>query len=75
MDGSVRRWRGTRSATSAPPIEAAAPTRKHTWKADSLGMDNIHYDFPVGGSHSWGYWQDDLAQSWPMLSAPLYEQN
>ncbi|WP_067658075.1 alpha/beta hydrolase [Nocardia harenae] len=24
------------------------------------------------GSHSWGYWQDDLKRSWPALSAGLY---
>ncbi|WP_038171547.1 alpha/beta hydrolase [Tomitella biformata] len=55
-------------------IEAitSACTHMLQLKTDSLGMTNIHYDFPVGGSHSWGYWQDDLSQSWPMLSAPLY---
>ncbi|MFC8043324.1 alpha/beta hydrolase [Nocardia sp. NPDC057353] len=24
------------------------------------------------GSHSWGYWQDDLKRSWPTLAAGLY---
>ncbi|NMN96529.1 hypothetical protein [Antrihabitans stalactiti] len=23
------------------------------------------------GTHSWGYWQDDLHQSWPMFDAAL----
>ncbi len=58
-------------------IEAVTSACTHMLqlKTDSLGMDNIRYDFPVGGSHSWGYWQDDLAQSWPMLSAPLFAQD
>lgn len=55
-------------------IEAVTSACTHMLqlKTDSLGMNNIKYDFPVAGSHSWGYWEDDLAQSWPMLSKPLY---
>ncbi|WP_182348048.1 alpha/beta hydrolase [Tomitella gaofuii] len=54
-------------------IEAATSACTHMLqlRTDSLGMDNIHYDFPVGGTHSWGYWQDDLHQSWPMLAAGM----
>ena len=54
-------------------IEAVTSACTHMlrMKTDSLGMDNITYNLSEGGSHSWGYWQDDLAQSWPILSAPL----
>lgn len=26
------------------------------------------FDFAPNGTHSWGYWQDDLKQSWPMMA-------
>ncbi|TSE02164.1 esterase family protein [Skermania sp. ID1734] len=29
------------------------------------------FHFPPYGTHSWGYWQDELKNSWPVLSAPL----
>lgn len=55
-------------------IEAvtSACTNMLKLKTDGMGMDNIHYDLKPAGSHSWGYWEDDLHNSWPMLSAPLY---
>ncbi|WP_245672092.1 alpha/beta hydrolase [Nocardia anaemiae] len=29
------------------------------------------FDFRRTGTHSWGYWQEDLHNSWPLLSAAL----
>ncbi|WP_155976873.1 alpha/beta hydrolase family protein [Nocardia sp. 348MFTsu5.1] len=29
------------------------------------------YDFPPAGTHSWGYWEDQLHKSWPTLAAPI----
>ncbi|MGW5076677.1 alpha/beta hydrolase [Rhodococcus sp. NPDC004095] len=29
------------------------------------------FDFRPAGTHSWGYWQDDLHESWPMLAASI----
>ena len=29
------------------------------------------FDFKPTGTHSWGYWQDDLHNSWPMLAHSL----
>ncbi|MDE8647602.1 alpha/beta hydrolase family protein [Rhodococcus qingshengii] len=29
------------------------------------------FDFKPGGTHSWGYWEDDLHNSWPMLANSL----
>ncbi|WP_404315671.1 alpha/beta hydrolase [Prescottella equi] len=29
------------------------------------------FDFKPGGTHSWGYWQDDLHNSWPMIARSL----
>lgn len=54
-------------------LEAATSgcTQMLKLKTDALGMDNIHYDLPAGGSHSWGYWEDDLHQSWPMLAESM----
>lgn len=38
----------------------------------SLGIPAT-YNFRDRGTHSWGYWQDDLHDSWPMLDAALNE--
>lgn len=29
------------------------------------------FDFRPNGTHSWGYWQDDLHNSWPMLAESM----
>ncbi|WP_430333483.1 alpha/beta hydrolase [Rhodococcus sp. ACT016] len=29
------------------------------------------FDFRPGGTHSWGYWQDDLHNSWPMIARSM----
>ncbi len=40
-------------------------------KTRALGMDNIVYNFRAAGTHSWGYWEDDLHESWPMIAHSL----
>lgn len=40
-------------------------------KTRALGMDNIVYNFRPAGTHSWGYWEDDLHESWPMIAQSL----
>lgn len=39
-------------------------------RLDELGIPAT-YDFPPGGTHSWGYWQDQLKLSWPVLAGSL----
>ncbi|MFI1919948.1 alpha/beta hydrolase [Nocardia sp. NPDC020380] len=39
-------------------------------KLNDLGIPAT-YDFTPTGTHSWGYWQDDLKQSWPVLAQGL----
>ena len=34
---------------------------------NELGIP-AHFNFKPAGTHSWGYWQDDLHESWPMLA-------
>ena len=29
------------------------------------------FDFKPTGTHSWGYWEDDLHNSWPMLARSM----
>ncbi len=36
-------------------------------KLDQLGIPAT-FNFRPNGTHSWGYWQDDLHQSWPTLA-------
>nr|WP_139277829.1 alpha/beta hydrolase family protein [Rhodococcus marinonascens] len=53
-------------------IEAATDVCTHNL-ADRLQELNIPatFDFRDVGTHSWGYWQDDLRNSWPLLSASM----
>lgn len=54
-------------------IEAATHfcTTQLADRTTALGMDNIRYNIKPAGTHSWGYWQDDLHDSWPMFAASL----
>ncbi|MGW4715572.1 hypothetical protein [Nocardia sp. NPDC004260] len=29
------------------------------------------FDFRTSGTHSWGYWQEDLHNSWPLIAAAV----
>ncbi|SNV22834.1 antigen 85 protein [Rhodococcus rhodochrous] len=53
-------------------IEAATNYCTHNLKnrLDDLGIPAT-YNFRDSGSHSWAYWQDDLKDSWPVLSKAL----
>ncbi|WP_019926647.1 alpha/beta hydrolase-fold protein [Nocardia sp. BMG111209] len=39
-------------------------------RLDQLGIPAT-YDFQPTGTHSWGYWQDELKKSWPTLARGL----
>ncbi|MFH5207381.1 alpha/beta hydrolase [Antrihabitans sp. NCIMB 15449] len=39
-------------------------------RLDQLGI-GAHYNFRPTGTHTWGYWQDDFKDSWPVLAGPL----
>jgi S-formylglutathione hydrolase FrmB len=39
-------------------------------KLNHLGIPAT-YDFYPAGTHSWGYWQDEMYKSWPVLAAGL----
>nr|WP_255219242.1 alpha/beta hydrolase family protein [Nocardia tenerifensis] len=54
------------------PIEAAIHfcTVKLTNRRRALSIPVTFDDRPVG-THSWGYWEDDLRTSWPFLSQSL----
>ncbi|WP_330233099.1 esterase family protein [Nocardia sp. NBC_00508] len=53
-------------------IEAGANYCSHNMKVrlDSLGIP-ARYNFRSEGTHTWGYWEDALKDSWPTLAAPL----
>jgi S-formylglutathione hydrolase FrmB len=53
-------------------IEAAVNGCSHNLQAklNQLGIPAT-YDFTPTGTHSWGYWHDDLIQSWPVLAKGL----
>ncbi|QIS17708.1 alpha/beta hydrolase [Nocardia terpenica] len=53
-------------------IEAGTDYCAHNMqkRLDSLGIPAT-YNFRPTGTHSWGYWEDDLKDSWPVLAAGL----
>ena len=60
--------------TTGSAIEGGTNFCTNVFKAklDSLGID-AHWDLGNAGTHSWGYWQDDLHDSWDQLfSRVLY---
>ncbi|NUS43036.1 MAG: esterase family protein [Mycobacteriaceae bacterium] len=54
------------------PIEAAIRqcTVNLANRLRGLGIPAVFYDRPVG-THSWGYWEDDLHHSWPFLAGSV----
>ncbi|WP_374100825.1 alpha/beta hydrolase [Gordonia sp. BP-119] len=53
-------------------VEAAIDncTREMATRLDELGVPHTTILRPTG-THSWGYWQDDLRQTWPMIAGDL----
>ncbi|MEV4635173.1 alpha/beta hydrolase family protein [Rhodococcus coprophilus] len=53
-------------------IEAAIDdcTRRLAERLEELEIP-AEFEFRPAGTHSWGYWEDDLHQSWPMLAEAL----
>ncbi|MBL1079931.1 esterase family protein [Nocardia sp. 2] len=53
-------------------LEAAVNWCTHNMadRLDALGIPAT-VDFQPTGTHSWGYWQDELKKSWPVLAAGL----
>ncbi|MCJ0902802.1 alpha/beta hydrolase family protein [Rhodococcus sp. ARC_M6] len=45
-------------------------TQRLAERLSSLGIPAT-VDFRPTGTHSWGYWQDDLHNSWPMIAGSL----
>lgn len=45
-------------------------TRQLVDRLDSLGIP-VTADLDSPGTHSWGYWEDDLRNSWPVLAASM----
>ena len=54
------------------PIEAATDhcTAAMALRLQQLGIPAI-VDFRPTGTHSWGYWQDDLHKAWPFIAGSL----
>lgn len=53
-------------------IEAAVDncTRRLAERLEELEIPAV-FEFRPAGTHSWGYWEDDLHNSWPMLAEAL----
>lgn len=61
-----------RQVYAGGPIEAITNYCTHQLadKLNSLGIPAT-YNFRATGTHSWGYWQDDFKDSWPVLARGL----
>jgi diacylglycerol O-acyltransferase / trehalose O-mycolyltransferase len=61
-----------RQIYAGAPIEAITNYCTHQLadKLNSLGIPAT-YNFRATGTHSWGYWQDDFKDSWPVLARGL----
>jgi S-formylglutathione hydrolase FrmB len=53
-------------------IEAAVDdcTRRLATRLEELDIPAV-FEFRPTGTHSWGYWEDDLHNSWPMLARAM----
>ena len=50
---------------------ALANTRAFQVRMLTLGPNNVTYDFPAVGVHSWNYWADEVYRMIPDLSANI----
>ncbi|AXK85085.1 alpha/beta hydrolase [Nocardia farcinica] len=46
-------------------------TTRLAQRTAELGRTDITYNIRRPGTHSWGYWQDDLRDSWPMIARSI----
>ncbi|WP_018340205.1 alpha/beta hydrolase [Corynebacterium caspium] len=60
------------TTTAGGAIEAVTNKCTHDLAA-KLGRLDIpaEFNFRAAGTHSWGYWQDDLRKSWPIIAGGL----
>ena len=50
---------------------ARAQNRAFQVRLATLGIDTAHFSFPVQGTHTWGYWQDELWAMLPMMKSAI----
>lgn len=68
-------------AVEGGAIEAVTNTCTHMLRAstEAAGItqesNNLVYNFRNTGTHQWGYWQDDMFDSWPTISEGLFPGN
>ncbi len=68
VDPAVASIAASKTTIEGGAIEAATNACTHDLKTklDSLGIPAT-FNFHNTGTHSWGYWQDDLRGSWPVF--------
>ena len=54
-------------------IEAAINQCSHDLRAKLEGLNiPAHYEFRNAGTHSWGYWRQDIKKAWYTTIAPAF---
>lgn len=58
---------------NAMGLEALALVQNRAFQVRlaTLGIDSAHFSFPARGTHTWGYWQDQLWEMLPMMKASI----
>ncbi|MDO5099735.1 MAG: alpha/beta hydrolase family protein [Corynebacterium sp.] len=70
VDPAIASIAATATTVEGGAIEAATNQCTHDFKKklDSLQIP-AHFNMRNTGTHSWGYWQEDLRHSWPVFEA------
>lgn len=60
---------GVFNTANAMGLESLARVQNRAFQVRlaTLGIDTAHFSFPVAGTHTWGYWQDELWAMLPMM--------
>ncbi|MFD3810295.1 alpha/beta hydrolase [Rhodococcus sp. NPDC058639] len=60
---------GVFNTANAMGLESLARVQNRAFQVRlaTLGIDTAHFSFPIAGTHSWGYWQDELWAMLPMM--------
>ncbi len=60
---------GAFNTSNAMGLEALALAQNRAFQVRlaTLGIDTAHFSFPAVGTHTWGYWQDELWAMLPMM--------
>ncbi|MGO1950350.1 MAG: alpha/beta hydrolase [Mycobacteriaceae bacterium] len=66
------------AVTEGTVIEGVANVCTHMLQSSmkdegiDFAANNVEFNFRDAGTHQWGYWQDDMFDSWPVISEGIF---